>query len=278
VRSAVAGEQPHGAIGPLTAEAIATIARRIEAHRGAAQDVEWARASGKLFVLQARAITALPVAPKFEIPKGTWEKDAAHFPVPVSPFAASTHLSFPRAASLMPDVGLVPDRVVVEAIGHEMYLHVEPDDGGAKAPPWWVIGIVARLLPSLRRKMRRADELFRAGYFEELPRRWNATLAEEQRAQLRRRAAVDVAALSDAELFAHIRKLRAFTITSKQLHFELMLPHAIGTHELWRACEELLGWDVSKTSRLLAGLSTASAASVRQLEKIAALARDRPAR
>ncbi len=133
------------------------------------------------------------------------------------------------------------------------------------------------MLPSLRRKMRRADALFRAGYFEELPRRWNASLADEQRAELRRRAAIDLAALGDAALFAHIRELRTFTITSVQLHFELMFPHAIGLHELCRACEQLLGWDVPSTMRLLAGLSTASAAPVRQLERIADLARDRPA-
>jgi pyruvate,water dikinase len=239
--------------------------------------VEWARAGGTLFVLQARAITVLPIAPELEIPKGPWEKDAAHFPVPVCPFAASTHLNMMDGRDLMPDIGIVPDKFVVRVIGHEFYIHIEPDDGGAKPPPWWVIGIAARLVPSLRRKMRRADALFRAGYFDELPRRWNETLADKQRAELRRRAAIDLAALDDAELFAHIRELRAFTITSMQLHFELMFPHAIGVHELCRACEQLLGWDVPKTTRLLAGLSTASAAPVRQLEKIADLARDRPA-
>lgn len=276
-QGAVAGEQPHGAIDAHTASDLAAIVRRIESLRGVAQDVEWACAGGKLFVLQARAITVLPVAPKFEIPKGTWEKDAAHFPGPVCPFAASTHLNMMDGRDLMPDIGLVPDKFVPGIIGHEFYIHIEPDDGGAKPPPWWMIGLVARLLPSLRRKMRRADELFRAGYFEELPRRWNATLADEQRAELRRRAAVDLAALGDAELFAHIRELREFTITSMQLHFELMFPHAIGVHELCRACEQLLGWDVPKTMRLLTGLSTASAAPVRQLEKIAELAGDRPA-
>lgn len=274
---AAPGEQPHGAIDASTALAIAALTRQIESLRGRAQDVEWAFAGGKLFVLQARAITVLPVAPAFEIPKGTWEKDAAHFPGPVCPFAASTHLNMFDDRDLMPDIGLVPDKFVARVIGHEFYTHIEPDDGGAKPPPWWLIAVVARLLPSLRRKMRRADELFRAGYFEELPRRWNATLADEQRAELRRRASIDLAALADAELFAHIRELRTFTFTSMQLHFELMFPHAIGLSELCRACEQLLGWDVPKTLRLLAGLSSASAAPVRQLERIADLARDRPA-
>lgn len=273
----IAGAQPHGAIDATIAKEIAALARKIEALRGAPQDVEWARAGGTVFVLQARPITVLPVAPSFEIPKGTWEKDAAHFPIPVCPFAASTHLNLPEGVALMPEVGLVPDKFVAKVIGHEFYIHIEPDDGGAKPPPWWVIGIVARLLPSFRKKMRRADELFRAGYFEELPRRWNTRLADEQRAELRRRVAIDLAALDDTALFAHIRELHAFTIKSMQLHFELMLPHAIGVHELCRAGEELLGWDIAKTQRLVTGLSTASAAPTRQLAQIAELARDRPA-
>ena len=35
---------------------------RIEQHYGAPQDIEWARAGGELFIVQARAITALPPA------------------------------------------------------------------------------------------------------------------------------------------------------------------------------------------------------------------------
>lgn len=272
-----AGAQPHGAIDRETAAAIAVLARRIEAVRGVPQDVEWARAGGKLFVLQARAITALPIAPTVEIPKGTWEKDAAHFPDPVCAFAVSTHLNTEAVGDLLPDVGLVPDGFVARVIGHELYVHIEPDDGGAEAPPWWVIGIVARVLPSMRRKMRRAEAMFRTGYFDELPRRWNAELAHAQREQLRRRAAVELAALSDEAFFAHVRELRTFVADSMRLHFELMIPHAIGTHELCRACEDLLGWDVAKTSRLLAGLSVASAAPVHQLATIADLVRDRPA-
>ena len=276
-QGAVAGEQPYGAIDRETAETVASLARRIEALRGVPQDVEWARAGGKIFVLQARAITALPIAPEIEIPKGTWEKDAAHFPEPVCAFAASTHLHTTSMANLLPNVGLVPDKFETRIIGHEFYLHIDPDDGGAKAPPWWVIGVVARVLPSFRRKMRRAEELFRAGYFEELPRRWNAELAGAQRAEVRRRAGIDLAALSDDAFFAHVRELGEFVATSMRLHFELMFPHAIGTHELCRACDELLGWDVAKAAGLLQGLSSASAAPVHQLAKIADLARHRPA-
>jgi pyruvate,water dikinase len=44
------------------AEALATLALRIEAHYGAPQDIEWAEEGGKWFVLQTRPVTALAAA------------------------------------------------------------------------------------------------------------------------------------------------------------------------------------------------------------------------
>lgn len=270
------GPQPHGALDAEAARQLAALAREVADKRGVPQDIEWARAGGEIFLVQARPITVLPAAPIFEIPEGTWEKDAAHFPDPVCPFAASTHLHPDVGSDILPDIGLMPDGIEARCVGHEVYLHVLPDDGGAKAPPWWVIGLVVRVLPSLRKKMRRAEETIRSGFLEELPRRWNETLAGEQRAALRECAETDLPALSDAKFFDHCRKLRTFAATSMKLHFELFIPHGVGSHELSRICEELLGWDVAKTSHLLQGLSTASSAPVNELAKIADIARDRP--
>ncbi len=51
---------PEGAITHAQAQAIANLARRIERYFGSPQDIEWALSSGRLFILQARPITALP--------------------------------------------------------------------------------------------------------------------------------------------------------------------------------------------------------------------------
>ncbi|MFD4247829.1 PEP/pyruvate-binding domain-containing protein [Streptomyces sp. NPDC058525] len=45
------------------------VARDIERHFGRPQDIEWAWADGKLYVLQARPITALPAPPAFSVRK-----------------------------------------------------------------------------------------------------------------------------------------------------------------------------------------------------------------
>ena len=51
---------PEDAIDAVQAREIAKMARQAEVHFGSPQDVEWAIARGKLFILQARPMTALP--------------------------------------------------------------------------------------------------------------------------------------------------------------------------------------------------------------------------
>jgi hypothetical protein len=65
----------------------------------------------------------------------------------------------------------MPDALLVRSIGHEVYSHVEPDDGGKAPPPWWLLGIVARLVPSLRRKLKAAERAVTEGKFETTPAR-----------------------------------------------------------------------------------------------------------
>src|SRR5262245_54328743 len=58
--TATALKRTHEAISASIVLSIAELVRRISSQRGAPQDVEWAISGGKLYVLQARPITALP--------------------------------------------------------------------------------------------------------------------------------------------------------------------------------------------------------------------------
>ena len=61
------------AIDARQAAAVAALARRAEAHLGAPQDVEWAIAGGRLYLLQARPMTALPEPADWTPPEpGYW--------------------------------------------------------------------------------------------------------------------------------------------------------------------------------------------------------------
>ncbi len=94
----VPGEQAsRDVLTDAEAAALADLVVRIEDHYGSPQDVEWARADGAFFVLQARPITALPEpigdAPTdWSVPKGSWYFRASiieQLPDPLTPLFGS---------------------------------------------------------------------------------------------------------------------------------------------------------------------------------------------
>ena len=276
---ATASTCPQNAIGPEVARRVAALARKAEAARLAPQDIEWAIAGDRLWLLQSRPITALPVAPDIEIPKGSWQKDAAHFPEPMSPFAVSAMMHgadqfFDEAIATW---GLLPDRVQFRVIGHEPYIHVEPDDGGKTPPPWWLLGLLVRVVPSMRRKLQASAKAIDQGWLESVPARWASDDRPRLRRELEQYAALDIVALDDTALFLHLEELKAFYLRCLRLHFTLFIPHVVGLYELAAVCQELLEWDLQKALGLLQGLSTTSTASTDELGALARRAGERSA-
>lgn len=264
-------------IGPEVAVRIAELARAVEAARSAPQDIEWALFGDQLLLLQARPITVLPIAPVIEPPKGTWQKDRMHFAEPITPFGASTNLMQDEPFEVcMREWGFLPDQVRSRVIGHEYYLHIEPDDGGAKPPPWWVLGLLVRVIPSMRRKLRRSREVIESGWLESLPAQWESEFKPALLQRLRTLREVDLRAFDDAGLIEHLGLLERLATECMTLHFRLMVPNLLGVHELAKACKALLGWDSPQAIRLVQGLSTTSSASTRDLEQVAAFLRHRP--
>lgn len=72
--------------------AVAELARRVEAHFGRPQDIEWAFAAGRLFLLQARPMTALPDPVDWHAPgPGLWQRNfrlGEWLPEPLTPLFA----------------------------------------------------------------------------------------------------------------------------------------------------------------------------------------------
>jgi pyruvate,water dikinase len=70
---AICQRAPEAAIDVDQARSVAAMARRVEAHFGSPQDVEWAIGDGLLFLLQARPMTSLPEAVEWKAPlRGVW--------------------------------------------------------------------------------------------------------------------------------------------------------------------------------------------------------------
>lgn len=95
-RQAPAERRTRRALKPEAINALASLARQVEAHFGAPQDLEWAWEQGQMYLLQARPITALPPAPppggwKSPEPNVVWERRnfAEHLPGPISEVAGT---------------------------------------------------------------------------------------------------------------------------------------------------------------------------------------------
>jgi pyruvate,water dikinase len=270
--------ESEGAIDAGVASRVAELARRVETHLGQPADIEWTVQSGRLVLLQARPITVLPTPPEFAAPKGTWQKDTSHFTEPITPFGASTYgvYAAPAFQNMISTWGFLPERVEARVIGHELYMHVEPDDGGKAPPPWWLLGVVARLVPSLRAKLRRSQEVVDAGMLESVPLTWEAEHKPRIEREIRRLAVMDLAALDDDALHAHLHAVEAMAEEAMALHFRLFVPYVVGLYELVKICDGLLGMGLPEVMRLLQGLSVASSAPTRELAEVAALVRKNP--
>jgi phosphohistidine swiveling domain-containing protein len=255
-----------------TVRQLVELGARIERDRREPQDIEWAFAGGEVFVLQARPITNLPRRPHIEIPTGRWMKDTGHFTGPVTPAAATILLPAYEAAleAAFADFGVPMKTIRQRSFGGEVYTQDVDLDGkhhpGAP-PPWWLLGLLVRVIPSLRRTMRAAEAAM--AKLEDYPRRWDTEWRAACAARIEASLAVDLGALSDAGLQQHFDELSELLVAHMTIHFQLTMPNALGIYELKVCTEELLGWDLAKTMDLLTGMSGATVAANRELEAIA---------
>jgi rifampicin phosphotransferase len=253
---------------------LARLGRSLAAQRGAPQDIEWAMTGEQIHLLQARPITSLPLKPEISFPPGRWVKDQSHFTGPVTPIAATVLLpAYEKGIEGMcPKFGLPMKTIRQRAFGGEVYTQ-DTDLAGnhdpSAAPPWWVLGLVFRLLPSLRRCNAVAANAH--ALLEELPRKWEETWREECDRRVLAARDVDLLALDDAALVAEMRRvIDEILVPHLGLHFDLTVPHVAGLYELHLCCRDALGWDEGQTLELLTGLSTSTTRATRELEAIAA--------
>ena len=88
--------------------------------------------------------------------------------------------------------------------------------------------------------------------------------------------AVDVRALDDAALVAHLDAAIDLLRRGQVVHFRLFLPYIVALYELGTACEQLLGWSPARTVALLSGTSAASSEPGRALARLATAVGDSP--
>lgn len=224
---------PQEVLGVADVERIGDLVRRVASDLGVPVDIEWAISTGgELWLLQARPITALPRRPVFDLPtEGTWEKDTSHLCEPLTPIAETMWVPPLEAAfrDVVDTFGLLIDGMDFRCFGGELYSHAIPPGGkeGA-APPWWAMGVVARLVPSLRRKLRTARHAVDTGVPERTIDRWYDEWKPELIERIGALRAVDFDTMTDEELLAHLASLSDLFTDAHRIHFMLFVPYLMG--------------------------------------------------
>lgn len=276
-------ESPHSAIDGDQADAIAGMARRVEAHFGRPQDIEWAVADGNLHLLQARPITALPepaiqpISVPVEVPPGFWFFDGSHgnSHVPIDRFLAE--LVRPCSTRWCEEFGYLFEAVEFRLIGGWPYQRIVPlGDRPGPTLPGWLMWLLVRTVPILRRRVGRAVEANRSDLPGRYIERWYRQWQPEMATAIARLRDVDLATLSDEELLGHVEAARELMATGILTHMRLHGAVTPILHELVQVCEEVLGWNMARSMDLVSGTSYKSTEPARRLWELADVARTQP--
>ena len=260
--------------------AIAALAKKIEGILGDAQDIEWALTGVEVQLLQARPITALPVAPDIDVPSaGFWAKDDTHYPMPLTPFGASVYLpSLERAMSVMGETfGMLIEGNEQRSFGGEVYSRMIPVGGKERAaPPWWVIWLAARVIPAFRERARQAEVAVSSRVWDGLIQRWESEWRTSFMDEAQELRGVDLGRLSDQGLLDHLDRVIALLNRGEHVHFLLAGANVIPLYELALFLEQYLGWDRKEVISLVSGFSETSSRPGRELTELARLVASSP--
>ncbi len=267
---------PHDCLTTQLVLAIAELARRVEVARGCPQDIEFACVGEEVLLLQARPIVDLPIEPDRTPPPGNWTKDTAHFPEPVTPLGETAYVALfgDTVSSMFAEWGLMPERMESRCIGYESYSRFLPE--GGSPPPWWLLAIVARIVPSIRRKLATAAAVEASGKLEAVAASWERTLRPQLDARISALRDLTLTAFTDDALVAHLDGVVVLCDEAQRIHFQLMIPYMVGLHDLFLLVSRHLGWDDLQTMSLVQGLSSASSAPTTELRDVAVAVAQRP--
>jgi phosphohistidine swiveling domain-containing protein len=288
-QEAVSQSSSEDSITAAQALAVADLARQAEIHFGAPQDVEWAIEGGELYMLQSRPITALPEPALVQVPvpvdppPGFWERDLAHVPYPLSPLFRTAALPAHEKGicDSMEEFSMLIEGVRFREIGGWLYQRVVPlgakeDAPDRGPPPAWLMPLLIRLVPSIRKRVKGLVEVFRGDVAAKTVERWYDEWKPNNKARIDQFRSVDLTALSDDQLRQHLEELLAFMANNSSIHALITAADFI-VADFILSNKRLLGWDEGKSLELLSGLSFRTTELTQRLGDLAHMALNRPA-
>lgn len=258
------------------ASRIAALVRKVADLEDSPEDIEWAiDMSGRLFLLQARPITALfaPVPLSVDVPPGFWQRDNSHTTLPLHPMTASVIDLNPSFKLLSEGFGFL-GQAESRNIGGWQYLGMlplgmAPKSGRTPRLPGWAVALLLFILPAGRQRITAARRQRRDDTSMQILDKWYSQDFPAIAARLEELRDVDLAGLSDLELASHLQSSADFLRNGLQVHVMASMPHYFETTRLEMLCERLLGWDYAQVMELLAGTSEMSSRPSRELRRIA---------
>ncbi len=281
-RKVEAGKRHAQVLNAAQVAGLVKLGAAIESHYGTPQDVEWCLANGKFYIVQARPITTLQEQTFFPVPveppPGFWQREASHYPRPLSPMFRIIQAAFNAGMrNMMSEFSLLAEAIEFREIGGWVYQRMVPLGGkDMAAPPAWLMPLLIRVVPPIRSRIKGAVEAVRSDKAGSFIQRWYAEWKPELVADIARLRDVDFGRLSDEELDQHVAAVIAFLQRSLNIHTLVNGAVMVTLGEIAFACRDLLGWDDRKTFNLFSGLSEKSSEPSRRLAQLAQMARERP--
>ena len=262
--------------------AVAELAAKVESLSKGPQDIEWAIANGSVVLLQARPATtvgsATPIPIPIEVPPGSWMRDSTHQPRPPSPLSATVYegTSFPI---VFPEYGVMVEDIEFAVIGGWTYAQVHPvgappptSKGSDRVPPRWLLYLVMKLHPAIRRRARGARLAIESDLAGGHLASWGAEWRPRMEADIQRALDLDLASLSDSELVAELDHRLDEARRAGLVHTRLGVAVTLALYPFLQTCDRLLGWSTRQALKLFEGLSEASTEPGRRMTALVSLA------
>jgi pyruvate,water dikinase len=200
----------------------------------------------------------------FEPPgKGPWDLETTHAARPMTPLVqAAFMVGFPKGfREGTSRYGLLLSHLepgFSQSFFYNQPVAVGAPAGAMRTPPRPVLQLVSRIHPEMRRRYEASGRAFRDKIWREDLRIWDEVDKPAAVKAHRAIQAVDVAALSDAELADHIDRCASHAADATYLHHKYTIPACFPVGDFLAGATEWTGASVGEILSLLRGHSAIS--------------------
>lgn len=211
----------------------------------------------------------------FEPPgPGSWEIDRSHYDAAITPICEQTMCVAVEAAyrKLFEVVGVPAQTLVMRPVNGFVYSQIVPFFGASdstKTPPSWLIKLVFRLHPELRRREKLSASALDGTASREVIADWHARIRPGYVARNLAYQRTDLRALDDRRLGDHVEELIAYVRETFEEHHRLH-GYDIGPLALYVVSCKEWGIEAGDALAALAGASPSTTLPQRQLAEIRA--------